>query len=152
MENTIFRLDHSEGEWSETLARIELEENIIHLSGIEACVEQELFAERFFLPAQFAASWAFPKACGGDASPAIWTCKEADAKALGGGLWLDGTSFDAPSIPSQEAQSPASIGPRWSILTFAPAPGYVAVIACQGKCSLLRIWKWSISDSEAQAN
>jgi 4'-phosphopantetheinyl transferase len=124
----------------------------IDVERIKPSAEQEMIAERFFSPPEIQALRAFPPVLRLDAFFGYWTRKEAYAKALGEGLWLDWTSFDVSCIHRQEVQNPTSVGPGWSIYPFAPAPGYIAAFAYQGTCPVLKFWKWSSLDTETPPN
>lgn len=84
---------------------------------------------------------------------ALWTRKEAVAKAVGRGLSL---SLDRiPVLPLTAADSVefvtvvrgADDGRRWTVMTLNPGPGYVGALAVVG--SNLRIVRWQWTESPA---
>jgi 4'-phosphopantetheinyl transferase len=115
----------------------------IDVERIKPCEGFEGIADRFFSPPEIQALRAYPAALQLNAFLGYWTRKEAYAKALGAGLWLDWTSFDVSQAPRQGVQIAAPNRTRWSICPFVPAPSYVAALAYQGDGSVLRFWKWS---------
>lgn len=78
---------------------------------------------------------------------AIWTLKEAYAKAVGAGLRL---SLDQIQVVERAGEIPRLYIPRnpyeshrWSLYTLMPAPGYVGALAAEGKPLNVRLLSWS---------
>ena len=115
----------------------------IDVQRIKPCEGFEGIANRFFSTPEIQALRAYPVALQLNAFLGYWTRKEAYAKALGAGPWLDWTTFDVSHVTTTGAQCIDSKRARWSICPFVPAPGYVASLAYQGDDSVLRFWRWS---------
>lgn len=93
-------------------------------------------ARRYFRPDEVEALDALPDEPARRAFLRLWTAKEASCKSTGTGIygWLSHWAFDPGSeqvllrgLP--DAAVPAS---RWHHVRVAPAPGYTAVLACDG--------------------
>jgi 4'-phosphopantetheinyl transferase len=115
----------------------------IDVERVKPCEGFESIANRFFSPPEIQGLRAYPTPLQLKAFLGYWTRKEAYAKALGAGLWLDWTTFDVSHVPRQGVQDLAQNRTRWSICPFVPAPSYVAALAYQGDGSALKFWKWS---------
>ena len=76
---------------------------------------------------------------------AVWTRKEAYAKARGLGLALPferfsvSTDLDAPALLTAEDDDPA----RWTLRDLDAGAGYAAALAADGAVESLRTWSWT---------
>jgi 4'-phosphopantetheinyl transferase len=77
-----------------------------------------------------------------------WTCKEAYLKARGDGRGLPPSHVAMDMIPGEAARllsvdGDAGAPARWSLRELAPAPGYLAALAVEGKGWQLTCWHYS---------
>ena len=109
----------------------------LDLERLRRMPDRDALVERFFSPAERQEYLALPP---GQRTAGFfngWTRKEAIVKALGEGLSRPLDSFDVSLSPAEPARL-LRIGPdrgeesRWSLLSFAPAAGYVAAAASEG--------------------
>jgi 4'-phosphopantetheinyl transferase len=108
----------------------------IDLERIDRQLPHRRLAERYFAAAEREVLEAMPDEEARRAFLQVWTAKESSCKSTGTGIYgqLDRWSFDPTHVVPTllglpEAAAPAS---RWHHLRLQPAPGYTAVIACDG--------------------
>jgi 4'-phosphopantetheinyl transferase len=114
----------------------------------------ELLAERFFSPREVAALRSLPAELRREAFFHCWTRKEAYIKANGQGLSLPLDQFDVSLHPGEPAallatQHDPAQAQRWSLVSLAPAEGYVGALAVEGHSWRLTCGHWP-ADSAAQ--
>lgn len=95
--------------------------------------------EQFFSENEYRAFCALPEGKRAAAFFAGWTRKEAYVKALGVGVTLPLNQFDITMDPDEPARLLADRRyphhvEAWSLLSFTPAPGYIAALAVEGSC------------------
>jgi len=115
----------------------------VDLERIVSGASRQRIAERFFSPAEIAALRALPAASQDEAFFACWTRKEAYIKARGEGLSIPLDEFSVSLAPGEPAAlldcSFAEDEVRnWSLQSLAPAPGFVAALAVEGRDWRLR--------------
>lgn len=115
----------------------------VDLERIVSGASRQRIAERFFSPAEIAALRALPVASQDEAFFACWTRKEAYIKARGEGLSIPLDGFSVSLAPGEPAAlldcSFAEDEVRnWSLQSLAPAPGFVAALAVEGRDWRLR--------------
>lgn len=104
-------------------------------------------ARRFFSPREAADLRSLPADVRTEAFFSCWTRKEAYLKARGEGLSCPLDQFDVSLIPGAPPAllstrgDPSEVS-RWSLQALAPAPGYVAAIAVEGKSWRLKCYAW----------
>ena len=103
-------------------------------------------AKRFFSEREYAQLRALPPSCRLQTFFDCWTRKEAFIKAKGEGFSLPLSQFDVSIAPGKPAAllrtewNPDEVA-RWSLNSFAPAPGYAAALAVEGKH--WNLWNWN---------
>jgi 4'-phosphopantetheinyl transferase len=107
----------------------------------------ELLAERFFSPREVAALRSLPIELRREAFFHCWTRKEAYIKANGKGLSLPLDQFDVTLRPGEPAallatQHDPADAQRWTLLSLAPAEGYVGALAVEGHSWQLTCGHW----------
>jgi 4'-phosphopantetheinyl transferase len=104
-------------------------------------------ATRFFSRREVAMLRTLPVEAQRQAFFRCWTRKEAYIKARGEGLSLPLDQFDVSLAPGEPAailgsRPDSSEASRWSLRELAPAPGYVAALAAEGRGWNLACWQW----------
>jgi 4'-phosphopantetheinyl transferase len=104
-------------------------------------------AERFFSRQEVRALSALPADARTRAFFNCWTRKEAYIKARGEGLSLPLDQFDVSLTPGEPAallgtRPDPQEAARWLLRELAPARGYVAALAVEGRGWRLRQWRW----------
>lgn len=117
----------------------------IDVEFIRPEVASQEIAERFFSSHEVAALQALPAEVQSEAFFNCWTRKEAYIKAIGEGMSLPLDQFHVSLVPGSAAELLGNVRDanevsRWSLRELAPAPGYVAAIAVEGKDWQLRCW------------
>ena len=140
-----FNLSHSQGTALYAIARGR--EVGIDLERIRSDLAIDEIAERFFSRREVAMLRRLPADVRCQAFFLCWTRKEAYLKARGDGLSLSLDQFDVSLVPGEPAallgtrHDPADVS-RWSIQELAPAPGYAAALAVEGRGYRLACWQW----------
>lgn len=105
-------------------------------------------AEHFFLPSEVFALNNLPLQLQNAAFFRCWTRKEAHIKAVGKGL--SHLLPNQPTVSPVQEESTPSLSTdgfqktrRWSVLTLAPKPNYIAALAVEGSVPILHQWKWA---------
>lgn len=108
----------------------------VDLERLDRVPQHRRLARRYFSSAECGRLEAMPEDEARLAFLRLWTAKESSCKSTGTGIYgqLDRWTFDprleVPSLISlPEAAAPES---RWHHLRVEPAPGYTAVLACDG--------------------
>jgi 4'-phosphopantetheinyl transferase len=119
----------------------------VDLERIRPDVDIERIAQRFFSLAELARLCSLPAVSRTDAFYACWTRKEAYLKARGDGLSLPLDRLEVSLHPEEPAvllSAPGDPGEasRWSLLDLAPAPGYAAALAVEGRGWRVACWEW----------
>ena len=110
----------------------------VDLERMRDDVSFELLAKRFFSPREYAVLQAIPAGAKKKAFFDGWTRKEAYIKARGKGLSIPLEQFDVSLAPDEPARllgnemDPDDVS-RWSLQEIAPAGGYAAAIAVEGR-------------------
>jgi 4'-phosphopantetheinyl transferase len=117
----------------------------VDLERVDADVEWEPLAGRFFSPQENAALRALPPDLRRQAFFTCWTRKEAYVKAQGQGLSLPLDSFDVSVAPDERAmlvatRDDSAEAARWVLRDLPLEPGYVAALAVEGAGWRLRCW------------
>jgi 4'-phosphopantetheinyl transferase len=104
-------------------------------------------AERYFAPAEVQILLALPAELQREAFFNAWTRKEAFLKAVGVGLsyGLDRVELTlAPGEPARFLRIEGDTGraARWALHALAPAPGYVAALAREGRIPAVACIDW----------
>jgi len=125
-----FNLSHSHGLALYACARqrevgIDLERLRPDFAGAE-------IAERFFSAHEQEELRALPAELRTEGFFLCWTRKEAYLKARGDGLQIPLDSFDVTLTPHQPAELRSTDSARWTLLSFTPAPDYVAAAVAEG--------------------
>jgi 4'-phosphopantetheinyl transferase len=89
-------------------------------------------AERFFSRLEQEELRALPPELRTEGFFLCWTRKEAYLKARGDGLRIPLESFDVTLTPRQPAELRSTDSARWTLLSFTPAPDYVAAAVAEG--------------------
>jgi 4'-phosphopantetheinyl transferase len=125
-----FNLSHSDGV---ALCAVTLDAQIgVDVERIRPVPDADAIVRRYFAAGEARAYTVMPPP---DRTPAffsIWTRKEAFVKAIGDGLQCPLDSFEVDGTPSA-AEPGITIDPTrgaWYLRAFAPAPGYIAAVAC----------------------
>jgi 4'-phosphopantetheinyl transferase len=130
--------------------------NLAHCAGMVLCmvargrevgidVEQidgrasTAMAELFFSANETARLRAAPVGCAAETFFTCWVRKEAYVKARGIGAALIVPELDLPPPP---ATSVRRDGTEWTLVSFTPAPGFIAAIAVQGGGVHLRLCEY----------
>jgi 4'-phosphopantetheinyl transferase len=106
---------------------------------------QDLVADRILAPGELAVLRALPPAERERAFFAVWTRKEAYAKARGLGLALPFDRFtvsadpEAPALLGAEDDDPA----RWSMRDLRAGEGYAAALVVEGTLGRLTCCRWT---------
>jgi 4'-phosphopantetheinyl transferase len=119
----------------------------VDLERIDANVEWEPMAVRFFSPRENAALRALPPDVRREAFFTCWTRKEAYVKAQGRGLSLPLDRFDVSVVPGEQAMLLATRddpgeASRWVLRDLSLGSGYVAALAVEGPARELQCWDW----------
>lgn len=119
----------------------------VDIERIDANIEWEPMAERFFSPRENAALRAIPPDVRLRAFFMCWTRKEAYVKAQGKGLSLPLDRFDVSVVPGERARLLATRddpdeASRWELRDLSLEPGYVAALAVEGHSWELQCWDW----------
>jgi 4'-phosphopantetheinyl transferase len=104
-------------------------------------------ADRLWSPADVAALTCQPQVARDEAFLAMWTRKEAAAKALGVGI---GVEMRAMALPVQaqpvsalvRLPSPEADGQDWTLIDVRPARGYFGSLVCAGRSVAWRGLHW----------
>jgi hypothetical protein len=115
---------------------------------VRADLGLEEIAARCFSPREVATLHPLRDGLRESAFFALWTRKEALAKAEGKGLALPLSRFDVTSAPGEPAMLLDTEGEpleptKWSLQELPPDPGYVAALAVEGKDSRLSCWQYT---------
>lgn len=119
----------------------------IDLERVQADLDCEQIAARFFSPRENAVLRALPAKLKPEAFFNFWTRKEAYIKARGEGLSFPLDQFDVSLAPGElttllNARGDPQEAPRWSLRALTPGPGYVAALAVEGHGWRLVCWQW----------
>lgn len=108
----------------------------VDLERLDRVPSHRRLARRYYSSAECGRLEAMPDEDARRAFLALWTAKESSCKSTGTGIygqldrWTFDPRFEAPTLVSlPDEAGPAS---RWHHLRVEPAPGYTAVIACDG--------------------
>lgn len=108
----------------------------VDLERLDRRLSHRRLAQRYFSAVEVDALEALPEDEARVAFLRLWTAKEASCKSTGTGIYgqLDRWIFDAAGEAPRLHALPAEAGSatRWHHLRVAPAPGYTAVLACDG--------------------
>ena len=105
----------------------------VDLELIRADFASERIAENFFSRSEVETLRALSRQHRAQALYNCWTRKQAYVKARGQGLSIELRSFDVSRIPAEEAKILRGDDcDGWSLVSFAPARGWVAALAMQG--------------------
>jgi 4'-phosphopantetheinyl transferase len=108
----------------------------VDLERLDRRLSHRRLAQRYFSRVEADALDALPEDAARVAFLRLWTAKEASCKSTGTGIYgqLDRWVFDPASESPRLGALPAEAGDaaRWHHLRVAPAPGYTAVLACDG--------------------
>jgi 4'-phosphopantetheinyl transferase len=115
----------------------------IDLERIKPFDGYDAIARRLFTKAEAEVLHALTPRLQSEAFFACWVRKEAYLKALGVGISLNLASFHVSFVQEQHGVIGNIEASACSIYSFTPAPGYTAALACKGKSSNLKFWKWS---------
>lgn len=131
--------------------------NLSHCAGLVLCivargrevgvdVEQihgrlasTVIAELFFSANETARLRAAPVGCAAETFFTFWARKEAYVKARGIGAALILPELDLPTAPTTSVRCG---GTEWTLISFTPAPGYVAAVAAEGGGVALRLCEY----------
>jgi 4'-phosphopantetheinyl transferase len=119
----------------------------IDIESVRPMPDADRIAARFFSPREAAALHALPPEERQQAFFACWTRKEAYLKAKGVGLSGELRQFEVAVIPKEPARL-LNVGGdphralEWSLEDLAPAPGYAAALAVEGRRWELARWCW----------
>ena len=120
----------------------------IDLEAVQALVDAEAIAKRFFSPRENAALQAIPARHRALAFFNCWTRKEAYVKGLGDGLIHPLDEFDVSLAPGEPVRITAGgrgagLASAWTLRElFPPAAGWVAALAVQGRAEGVSCWQW----------
>jgi 4'-phosphopantetheinyl transferase len=119
----------------------------IDLEVVRELSDYEMIARHFFSPGETEALLALPPALRGEAFVSCWTRKEAFLKALGSGLALALDSFEVTLRPGEPPRLLSVKGrperaAEWSLISLAPAPGFVVAVAVRGRPRAVRTWRY----------
>ncbi|MGI8803935.1 MAG: 4'-phosphopantetheinyl transferase family protein [Solirubrobacteraceae bacterium] len=133
-----FSLSHSDVRLVVVVARGRGRAVGVDVERVSRCAAPLAVAERFFAASEAARLAALPAAGRAAAFAALWTAKEAYAKALGRGIGLPLSDcaligeLTAPALTRTAAVDPR--GPdEWVLAQTAPAPDYVCTAAVAGR-------------------
>lgn len=120
----------------------------VDVERVRADLGLEGIAARCFSPREVASLHPLRDGQRESAFFALWTRKEALAKAEGKGLALPLSRFDVTSAPGEPAMLLDTEGEpleptRWALQELPPDPGYVAALAVEGKNSRLSCWQYT---------
>jgi 4'-phosphopantetheinyl transferase len=140
-----FNLSHSQG--LALVAMTKLAEVGVDVEAVRPHPTHRELADRFFAPAEAALLRRLPAERSLPAFFHGWTRKEAILKAMGVGLSYGSERVEVTLLPEQPVRvlsldgqtAPAA---RWSLEALAPAPGYVAAVALEGRGYDLQCWSW----------
>lgn len=141
-----FNMAHSHGLALLALARDR--ELGVDLEWVRPLPDADQIAARFFSAAEHTTFRELPKDQRQEAFYLCWTRKEAYIKAVGEGLSRPLSQFDVSLTPGQPARllrvegDPAEID-RWSLVSLAPAAGYLAALAVEGQDRPLECWQYN---------
>src|SRR5438874_6212722 len=107
-------------------------------------VVEEVVQARLLAPAEIAELRAMTPAERERAFFAVWTRKEAYAKARGLGLALPFEEFTVSADPGVAALLAADDDEpaRWALRDLEAGPGYAAALAMDSKLGGVRLWQW----------
>jgi 4'-phosphopantetheinyl transferase len=108
----------------------------IDVEEIDARLASRAIAKLFFSAKETARLRAAPVGCAAKTFFTCWTRKEAYVKARGIGVALILPELDLPAAPTTSVHCD---GKEWTLVSFTPAPGYVAAIAVEGSGVDLRL-------------
>ena len=117
----------------------------VDLERIMAGAAPDVVHDRVLSPAEVTALRALTPAARERAFFAVWTRKEAYAKARGLGLSLPfeqftvSTALEAPALLDAADDDPG----RWTLRDVDAGPGYAAALAIAGELGRVRGWRWS---------
>jgi 4'-phosphopantetheinyl transferase len=108
-------------------------------------VVEDVVADRVLSPAEVTALRALPPAARERAFFAVWTRKEAYAKARGLGLALPFEEFTVSTDPATPALLAADDDDpaRWTLRDLDAGPGYAAALAIDGPIARVLAWQWA---------
>lgn len=120
----------------------------VDLEYVRPVPDADEIAERCFAPGERAALRALPPRERHRAFFRCWTRKEAYIKAVGDGLTRRLDGFEVSLAPGEPARLVSVAGApeeasRWWLEEIAPAPQYVAALACEGHRRRLACWEWA---------
>lgn len=108
----------------------------VDLERVDRELPHRRLARRYFAPEECAALESMPDGHARAAFLRLWTAKEASCKSTGTGIYgrLPHWRFDPRAEQPLLLGLPqdAGLGTRWHHLRVTPAPGYTAVLACEG--------------------
>ena len=117
----------------------------VDIERIMAGVAQDVVHDRVLSPAEVTALRALEAEARERAFFAVWTRKEAYAKARGLGLSLPfeqftvSTDLAVAALVEAVDDDPA----RWTLRDLEAGPGYAAALAIEGSLGRLRAWDWT---------
>lgn len=120
---------------------------MVWIERIRSLPDLEAIAGRMFSPHEQQALGGVLLAKRDAAFFNCWTRKEAYIKALGDGLAYPLERFSVSLIPDapaklEDVQDNPAEAKRWSLTALAPAPGYAAALATEGRRARLRCAQW----------
>ncbi len=114
----------------------------VDLERIDRQLPHRKLAQRYFHGREAAMLEAMDDEAARVAFLRLWTCKESSCKSTGTGIygqldrWVFEAEGDAPRLLALPPEAGAAAD--WHHLRATPAPGYSAVLACQGWVPVLR--------------
>ncbi len=139
-----FNLSHS-GELA--LYAVALDQELgVDLERVDASLDCEAIARRFFSAQESASLLALPERDRPRAFFNGWTRKEAYVKAQGCGIALL-NQFDVSLAPSKPAallsiDGNSQAAADWTLQALDPDPEYVAALAIAGRTWQIKCWQW----------
>jgi 4'-phosphopantetheinyl transferase len=121
----------------------------VDIERFQPLPDLEAIAERTFSPRERQALRRLPPAQRHQGFFNCWTRKEAYLKAIGDGLWHPLDRFTVSLAPHVSArlehvEGDSAEAGRWTLEALAPAPGYAAAIAIEGRPSQLACFRWQM--------
>jgi 4'-phosphopantetheinyl transferase len=117
----------------------------VDIQKIDAAVDSDLIAQRFFSTQENESIRALPEEMKAAAFYACWTRKEAAIKALGGSIMgLSGEIIvsTAPRGPAQILQMPSNgADDRWHLQDLPVGDAYAAALCYEGPLADVRLWQ-----------
>ena len=117
----------------------------VDVERIMGGVAQDLLHDRVLSPAELTALRALAPAARERAFFAVWTRKEAYAKARGLGLSLPFEQFTMTTdLGAAALVAAADDDPlRWTLCDLEAGPGYAAALAVEGTLGRVLAWEWT---------